>query len=973
MSHKAITSYIFSFFIMTTAFCSMAMDSDGQTTSRYLDGEELILDVRTERYNVGEIISVVKNGEAYLNLNDMFSVIDFPISASGNRFEGWFVNESNRFRLDFSTNERTATNKFLANVGPNSFELTEEDFVFVDGLYFVRASMFSAWFKLNIQLNYTDLELFLDPESPLPFQIRLARQNSSINSSSTSKVARFPHLYRGYGVFSAQSLDASLGVTSRDGETTTRYSLLGKRDIGFVNTRFFASGFDDDLIANGRFTLSKESTDNDLLGFLGASTVEAGDVIPVSISGVTNTSIGKGIFVSNRNLYQSFNLDTVDLTGQIDLNWDVELYRNNVLIDKLTAVTSGQYEFIDVSLFYGENNLVLKFYGPQGQFKEESYQQVIDRSTQLDRPFEYSFSIIDKNKDLFNSFDTAEEDSGLEISGQYRFGLFDDVTMRVIHTHTVNDVNPLNALSTGLTGRFFERFIWSTDFAITDDNYIRSQSSLRTVVGGQNFSLNYSFVDADSEQSQLVSVINSGTLTVGDKRNISYQNEARFSENDEFINEFSISNNIGFKFFDSNVYHQIQFFKRTDERTVSDIDILSGSVNIQKSIGRTLTRLGFSYNDLIDGKFGLSAVNANFSWLINREWSTTLDYQYLKLTDTQSIKAGFEYNSGAFFVNSNFSYFDNDNWLVGLNARISLSYDSQSDRVFSSFRSSVNTGTVFVRVFIDKNGNAKYDDTEYVIENAPVRSIQSSGIALTDKNGVAFLTGLTNQKRTDIYVDMDKVEEPYLIPLLDGFSITPRAGVVETVDFPLTYYSEIEGNFAIKYLNGNLEDGVNYTVELVDKRKNTVVQNTRTSYDGYFLFDKVPSGKYVLRIGSNKRKDKMFLYEELSVVVSNEPVFINNKQITATEVKHRSGFVTVIAEFDTKEKALLYSKVIKNTSAKPYLKNFTLLSDVRPNTYSLATGYFSNIIAADAHCLNISIAGLSCNPISYTTALISRY
>ena len=73
---------------------------------------------------------------------------------------------------------------------------------------------------------------------------------------------------------------------------------------------------------------------------------------------------------SNRPLTGNTELDTLDLQGDIQPSWDVELYRNDELISALTAGPDGRYVFNDIELLYGNNTLRLVFYGPQGQTRE---------------------------------------------------------------------------------------------------------------------------------------------------------------------------------------------------------------------------------------------------------------------------------------------------------------------------------------------------------------------------------------------------------------------------------------------------------------------------------------------------------------------------------------------------------------------------------------------------------------------------
>ena len=84
---------------------------------------------------------------------------------------------------------------------------------------------------------------------------------------------------------------------------------------------------------------------------------------------------------SNKPLTGNTELNTLDLQGDIQPGWDVELYRNDVLINALTAGPDGRYVFNDIELLYGNNTFRLIFYGPQGQIREKTKQVLVDSRT----------------------------------------------------------------------------------------------------------------------------------------------------------------------------------------------------------------------------------------------------------------------------------------------------------------------------------------------------------------------------------------------------------------------------------------------------------------------------------------------------------------------------------------------------------------------------------------------------------------
>src|SRR5690606_12669253 len=77
-----------------------------------------------------------------------------------------------------------------------------------------------------------------------------------------------------------------------------------------------------------------------------------------------------GVRVSNNPLENS-NFQATDITGDSLPGWDVELYRNGILLDFVSVGNDARYVFDNIELFAGDNNFEVFFYGPQGEIRRE--------------------------------------------------------------------------------------------------------------------------------------------------------------------------------------------------------------------------------------------------------------------------------------------------------------------------------------------------------------------------------------------------------------------------------------------------------------------------------------------------------------------------------------------------------------------------------------------------------------------------
>lgn len=167
--------------------------------------------------------------------------------------------------------------------------------------------------------------------------------------------------------------------------------------------------------------------------------------------------------------------------------------------------------------------------------------------------------------------------------------------------------------------------------------------------------------------------------------------------------------------------------------------------------------------------------------------------------------------------------------------------------MYMTSEKSADTGRVSARVFYDRNNNAVFDQGDQPVEGAKVEAPQAFKQAQTNEDGVALLTGLKKYTPTDVVVDKNSLEDPFWEPSQTGNSIVPRPGHAELVDIPVIATSEIEGVVRLAKKDGDKAPLPNTRLQLVDENGD-VADETRSEYDGFYLFMKVPPGRYSVRV-----------------------------------------------------------------------------------------------------------------------------
>ena len=116
----------------------------------------------------------------------------------------------------------------------------------------------------------------------------------------------------------------------------------------------------------------------------------------------------------------------------------------------------------------------------------------------------------------------------------------------------------------------------------------------------------------------------------------------------------------------------------------------------------------------------------------------------------------------------------------------------------------------------------------------------------TDARGSVLIGGLPAFTPVTIGVDETSLSDPMLVPRKALQVAVPRPGVPVDVDIALVGGGDIEG--AIVKSGGIGFEGLE--LELLDSAGKVVVA-TRTDFDGFFLFERVPYGDYHIRLSKD--------------------------------------------------------------------------------------------------------------------------
>jgi hypothetical protein len=938
---------------------NVVRESEVLFEGRFDEGEELIFTMKVDKYSLGEIVAIAETSSVLLDFVAYTEFTEFPIAELPDTriFSGWFRNPDNTFEL----NLQDLSAPFVT-INKKRYALDPNEVKYVNDFLYVESSLISAWFEISHEYDFRSLDLELNPRQLLPFQERLNRANKGVSRFGVN-LPQHPELARSYGILSPQVLDIQLNAAYRDNsnQLSTRYGIVGARDVAYLNANLFLAGSDIDVLSDSRLTFSKVSHTGELLGPLKATQFSFGDVQPIR-QGLTRGR-SRGFKFSNVDTTNTVDIEKINISGPLQIGWDVELYQNGVLIDQQSSVQSGEFSFLDVPVNIGNNEFKIMKYGPQGEVETETRTKVVDASLIDDQGFTYGVSLTESDKSLFNVRDVQfDTDVGYNLSSDMR-KTFGGVSAGIsLQTDFGGDIEQSSAGLT-LNSVLADRIIWGLNYRQSTDNSFSSGLNLRSILYGQSINANVAISGSSDSTQDLSDTITSNLALAGNLapvgfKSINYSASARHTDNGNET-KTNISARMGysaklFSIFNNTDYNLIQ-------DSIGEQESISGSITTQTYFSDVFARFSANY-DLTDG-FEINSYSGQINWAYSKLFKARLEGSYVTESKQYSTKLAVGTQTDRFTLFSDIGYSSNIGWTAGVNLNFSLSAQPLIyGDIYQTNNKLTQTGSVSVRVFIDANQNAKYEMGEVLLPNVQVSAVQAVRRAYSDELGIAKIMGLSDGLLTDIVVDRSTLPGGMLTPLVDGVSIRSRGGYADAIDFPVVTTTEIEG--VVTYETNDEVLPIARSRVLLINQRGDVIKETNTEFDGYYVFEDVMSGIYRVSLAPDvliSKKLQTKAADWLSVITSDEEFYIED--INYQPLASVNGFVSKLAEFSSEDGLAIYLKLNRKklSGIQGNLKHFD-----KDGKQILISKFNKSKNVIEAHCAEIVARGFRCESLPYT-------
>lgn len=815
------------------------------------DDDQLLLDVRAGRWRVGDGVRGYQTDTGVcVDLADIIIAFDLPVrlDKKSRRATGWLFEESRTFTLDREAGRVQIVNKISA-LNASDIHDTPEGWC-------VDTKALSRWLDVSVTPDLSDALLIVKSERKLPFELAEERKEraAKVRPATTFDLRTLPQAKDPYRFWRTPSVDvvASTGFTREKGRPTSfdaRYDVFASGEIAGASFDARLSSNNQGVPESFRLRAYRTSTDGDLLGPFKATHFGIGDVnLPGSFVGSQSTP-GRGLFLTNRPLSRPDNFDRTSFRGELPDGWDAELYRNDQLIGYFQSRGDGRYEFLDVPLHYGQNRMEVVLYGPQGQIKRDVRMIPVGANSIPPRETYYWAGVQDAGRDLFNFANTDDQPyNGLRAGFGIERGIDAKTSIGASAITSVYDGNRDSYIEAMIRRAIGASLVEVAGAASLEGGYALRGQMLgqfgQAMVSAQSLWLFGGFkselhLPGIRSEHQLAM---DHSLKIGNK-SIPYGFSATLRNWNNGNSSIEAKGRISFNIRNINastdiIWEQMKFAFGTDPpKRLDTVLRLSGRVGGLRLRG--------------EARFGLMGDTGFKESRITGEW---------KADETANWRAELGYDAAnsrgraTFGYTRKFEKFALTGQVTGATdgsvaGQLSLTFSMGPNPHGKGFHMSseklASSGQAAVLVYQDLNADGIRQKEEPFEKAVEITAGLNGRGRATDENGQTVIGGLEPYVPILIGIDAGSLPDPFVQPANSGMVVTPRPGIPIVVELPLVSAGEISG-YLIKE-GGKAMTGVD--VELLDKT-GRVVKVTRAEYDGFFLFESVPYGQYRLRVGS---------------------------------------------------------------------------------------------------------------------------
>jgi hypothetical protein len=950
----------------------------------------LLLDVKLGQQTLASSVTSYAVGDtAMMSLAEFGSALDFPIDVDPivGTANGSFIKPTRSFKLDIKAG--------FVEIEGKRLPVSRDDVLVHQGAIFATIGALSQWFPVDLRLQAITLSVEVKPRERLPVQERDERRRGAQQTYSIGP-ATLPLIDTPYKLLGPPAADIGLSysITRPSGgkpHSSETYSALVSGDVAYMDSKLYLNGDQSNSLTDARFTLSR-----DKLGLpLGLRYTEIGDIVPAIVPGLNYGGVERGFLIQGGGSAigrdDLINSDTINLSGDALPGWDVELFQNGMRVGYQAIGPEGRYNFANLDPFAGENTLELVFYGPSGERRSET----VVRNSGLgpDQPgsVRYQLSASQQGRPLYQGSRTPDPNltdigsarvaAGMEVRVLTRLSLRGSWNNIIVNGQRLNysslgastgwrDISlSADATRDPLRGTTWngtlqlpaQANIWGFDTRFNHTQYAQTvlldtTQSPQSSQGGQTTTLN-------PTTSQVVQITSRTGLTlsrtVGQTGLIFLLNRNR-----GVIRNFN-SATLGFtsRLDRLTVGNTLNYYRFDPDSTgVRLPNRMAGNAFFSTGGSPMSLRGGINYTLKPYKKAEQYFLDSDLT--VAKDMSVNFGLTYTPLNRIASYTSGLNWQLPGVTLSPRVTYNSDKTYSGFIYASFSLAPRPDRGGVMFNGQSLATAGTIAARVFVDNDNSNSFTSGDQPLPVITVRAPQGFRTAITDEHGVAYLTGLTSPRATDVVLAEDTMPTQ-MNSKNRGNSVRPRPNAPVVIDFPVTPTGEIDGHVYSMAFEKRAPLG-GALVELRNS-EDKVIAFKASAADGYYVFENTPYGSYALNLAGDRREranqPKVTLNRDHGSQLNTDIILA---QLTVETLAAPSGElrpitpaaapkIEALASLPAKTPAMRPAPVpVSKPATEQALPLVPKISDGR----LVQVGAFSNVGAAKVHRLKMLELGL---------------
>ncbi|WP_321438011.1 OmpA family protein [uncultured Bacteroides sp.] len=800
-----------------TLLCTSTYAQNSKKSSTNYDAFNIALEIdKVGRKNLSAIYED-QSGRVFLPVEELFNdlKIKYQPSKNGKVIKGYIETDKKNYIIN-------AEEKAVVYQGV-TYALSDEDFILDMGMLYLLKEKFEHIFGFNINFNFRSLSAKLGASFELPLikQMRLENARASLMKIK-NEIVYDSIMPRDYHLFRFGMVDWS--ITSNRSQTYTGETRIGLgtgAEILGGETNVWLNYSDSYGLNRNQQRYYWRWVDNKMKV---AKQVQLGRIYTKSISSLLYPV--DGFMITNAPSTVRKALGDYQISDYTQPDWLVELYINNVLMDYTRADASGLYSF-KVPIVYGTTNVMLRFYGPNGE--ERSEEKIINMPYNLlpKGEFEYRLTggtLLDSSH---SKFSRAEVNLGItrgitvgggfeylsSIKNNKSYIPFANVSLQPIpklvltgeYAHEVRTKGTLNYM-----------FLHNSVLELNYSKYNKDQTAII-----------YNYLEERVASLSVPYRINiiSGLFKGGFRQN-KYSNFS-YNTGELMMSGYYMNYNANL----NNSYNWTAL----------------GSLNMYSNLAFGM-RVNRGCNVRLNGQYSYTnqrviSYKAELEKQVFRNGLVTVGYEKNLLANYNSVNISFKYDL-SFMTTYLSTYFNNKRTETSESARGSMAFGSGHDYVYADKQNAVGRCGISIQSFLDVNHNGCRDIGEPAIEGTNVRC-NGGQIVNARKDSIIRIFGLEPFVDYSLTVDESNFDNLAWKVLKKNIRVTTDPNQFKKIMVAVQPMGEITS----LALDEN-KNGMGHVLFDIYKENGDLFTKMQSESDGYISFLGLPPGKYTARVDS---------------------------------------------------------------------------------------------------------------------------